>query len=114
MPRKAPETWCLTTRFILAREIALAAGVSELQVAEAIERAGGDRRSYVRHADAVRIGRRLAKVGRAPFTAALALLERHARPIVAQRLVWSGTAHAGIVAAALVIATSNLAPRPRR
>jgi periplasmic protein TonB len=93
-----------------AREIALAAGVSEAQVAEAIERAGGDRRSYVRHADAVRIGRRLAKIGRAPFTASLPF-SKGTRPIVAQRLVWSGTAHAGIVAAALVIASSNLAPR---
>src|SRR5437867_12704622 len=92
------------------REIALAAGVSELQVAEAIERAGGDRRSYVRHADAVRIGRALAKVGRAPFAASLPF-SKGMRPLFAERLVWSGTAHAGIVAAFLVITASNLAPR---
>jgi protein TonB len=91
------------------REIALATGVSESQVAEAIERAGGDRRSYVRHADAVRIGRALAKAGRTPFTASLPF-SKGMRPLFTERLVWSGTAHAGIVAAVLVITASNLTP----
>jgi protein TonB len=92
------------------REIALAAGVSEQQVVEAIQRAGGDRLSYVRHADAVRIGRALARTGRAPFSVALPFA-KGTRPILAERLAWSGTAHAGIVVALLVIATSNLTPR---
>jgi hypothetical protein len=84
-----------------AREIALATGVSELQ-ARGHRRAGGDRRSYVRHADAVRIGRHLAKIGRAPFTPHCR--SRRQPPDPGATPVWSGTAHAGIVVAAIVIA----------
>jgi hypothetical protein len=105
---KRTETMVSDNEVYSPREIALAAGVSEQQVVEAIARGGGDRLSYVRHADAVRIGRALAKTGRAPFTVALPFVKR---PILAERLAWSGTAHAGIMAALIVIATSNLTPR---
>lgn len=92
------------------REIALAAGVSELQVLDALGRIAGGRPPYLLHADAVRIGRALAKAGRAPFSAALPF-SKGERPLFAERLAWSGTVHAAIVAAVFVIATSNLTPR---
>lgn len=92
------------------REIALAAGVSERQVLDALGRVAGEAPAYLLHADAVRIGRALAKSGRTPFATALPY-EKGVRPLFAERLAWSGTVHAGIVAAVFVIATSNLAPR---
>ena len=92
------------------REIALAAGVSELQVLEALGRQAGDAPQYLLHDDAVRIGRALAKVGRTPFSAALPF-SKGMKPIFAERLAWSGTIHGAFVATFLVIATSNLAPR---
>jgi TonB family protein len=65
---------------------------------------------YVSHADAVSLGRALAKAGRTPFSAALPF-EKGIRPLLAERLAWSGSVHVGIVAMLLVIATSNPAPR---
>ncbi len=92
------------------REIALAAGVSELQVLEALGKQAGDPPQYLLHDDAVRIGRTLAKVGRTPFSAALPF-SKGMKPLFAERLAWSGTIHGAFVATFLVIATSNLAPR---
>src|SRR5215510_15561436 len=88
------------------REIALAAGVSETQVLEALGHRPGDRLPYVQHKDAVRFGRDLAKVGRTPFSPALPF-SKGMKPLVAERVAWSGMIHGGIVAAFLVIATSN-------
>jgi len=92
------------------REIALAVGVSETQVLDALGHRAGDRLPYVQHKDAVRIGRDLARVGRTPFSPALPF-SKGMKPLVAERVAWSGMIHGGIVAAFLVIATSNLAPR---
>jgi periplasmic protein TonB len=91
------------------REIALAAGVPEFQVIAALERAGAGRHPYVLHADAVRIGRALARGVRTPFASTFAPTE--SRPLVALRLAFSGTVHGGIVAAMLFITMFNLAPR---
>jgi periplasmic protein TonB len=104
------------------REIALAAGVTEAQVLEIIERAGragaagganqpggASQPQYILHADAVRIGRALAKAGRTPFSTTLTT--KTLRPLVAMRLAFSSTVHAGIVAVAFFIATFDMAPR---
>jgi protein TonB len=96
------------------REIALAAGVSEAQVLAAVGPVlvGG----YVRHADAVRVGRALF-TGQVPAVdvqpgpmfslfAGAAKAQRSAVP-----LALSSTVHAGIVAFIVFITTFNLAPR---
>lgn len=96
------------------REIALAAGVSEAQVLAALgpTLAGG----YVRHADAVRLGRALA--GEAPSVVAppaplFSLFGAAAKPrrSAAVTLALSTTVHAGIVAFVVFITTFNMAPR---
>ena len=104
------------------REIALAAGVPEADVVDAM---GGDARRLVVHADAVRLGRAL--VARASAAASSAARADTARPDAtlfslfscaapSRRpagvpLVVSSTLHVGLIAAAVFIATFNLSPR---
>jgi len=92
------------------REIALAAGVSELQVLEALAHVPGGVPPYLHHADAVRIGRSLAKAGRLPLSGGVPF-ETSSRPLFAERLALSGSVHAGIVAMLFVVTTSGLASR---
>ena len=89
-------------------EIARAAGVPESQIRAALARMASGPFDYVRHADAVRLGRALAR-GRTPFAATFS--EEESRPLLALRLALSGTVHAGIVAAVLFVTMFNLAPR---
>jgi periplasmic protein TonB len=96
------------------REIAAAAGVSEAQVLAALGPMPTS--GYVRHADAVRIGRALA--GRAPSVAGAAgsmfsvfNASAKAGRSTAVPLALSSTLHVGIVAFFVFITAFNLAPR---
>jgi len=105
------------------REIALAAGVSEESVVAALRRLDGPPTidGFVRHADAVRLGRAL--VGRAARQPAGEGAVRGPRPLFALLaegssgsrsstvpLALSSTLHLGVIALAVFIATFNLAP----
>jgi len=90
-------------------EIALAAGVPEFQVRAALGTRGREAHVYVRHADAVRIGRALARGAKTPFASSFAPAE--SRPLLALRLAVSGTLHAGLVAAVIFATMLNIAPR---
>jgi TonB family protein len=105
--------WCpiSTTEVYSPREIALAAGVPEEAVLAALGGSG-----YVRHADAVRIGRQLvatlsmAPVGpTAPLFAHIST-QAIAKPSRSIPLVLSSTLHAGFLAVAIFIATFGLTP----
>ncbi|MBI3399953.1 MAG: TonB family protein [Acidobacteria bacterium] len=90
-----------------AREIALAAGVSEARVRAAL---GPQASLFVRHADAVRLGRALARHAHADDLFSLyagtdAGLE--STPVFAA----SSALHAGMLAALVLVATFNVAPR---
>jgi len=102
------------------REIALAAGVSE---AEVLALTGG--RAYVLHAEAVRIGRLLARAtgAHASTPVATVAMPSSGQPLFALfsgttptkrpatvPLALSSTLHIGLIAAAIFIATFNLAP----
>jgi len=91
------------------REIALASGTSESHVRAALGAAGGTVPAYVTHADAVRIGRTLARSARAPL--AHIAPAQPVRPLYAVRLALSGTVHAGLIAFMALMTTMNLAPR---
>jgi periplasmic protein TonB len=82
-------------------EIANAAGVPLDRVVTALGRAD----VFVRHDDAVRLGRALAKRGRAPFSNRR--IENGARPFF---FAVSTTAHAGAVAAAIFVTSLGLTP----
>jgi protein TonB len=86
------------------REIAQAAGVSTEQVREAL----GGRDGFVRHEDAVRIGRMLVDARRIPFAIFTTAGVRRPRGVP---LALSSTIHAGFLVTALVIGTLGLAPR---
>src|SRR6266550_555768 len=104
------------------REIALAAGVPEADVIDAV---GGDARQLVAHTDAVRLGRAL--VARASAAASADPDADTARPAATLFSLFSGAApsrrpagvplavsstlHVGLIAAAIFIATFNLSPR---
>jgi TonB family protein len=90
-----------------AREIALAAGVPETRVRAAL---GAQAALFVRHADAVRLGRALAARAHADalfslYSGSDAALE--STPVFAA----SSTLHAGMLAALMLVATFNVAPR---
>jgi protein TonB len=82
-------------------EIARAAGVPLDRVVTAL----GRRDVFVRHDDAVRLGRALAKRGRAPFSNRS--IEKGVRPFF---FAVSTTAHAGAVAAAIFVTSLGLTP----
>jgi len=109
------------------REIALAAGVSEERVQAALARpdAPATVEGYVRHPDAVRLGRLLAAREAArtldvapgatadawrPLFAVFSDTAPVARPATVP-LALSSTLHIGLIAVAVFIATFNLAPR---
>jgi periplasmic protein TonB len=102
-----------------AREIAAAAGVSEEQVLAALHDLRGPIvvNGYVRHAEAVRVGRALLTLGPAPAFGRLpqGLFSMFwddgpADRIATVPLALSSTLHVGLIAFA-VFATFNLAPR---
>jgi len=100
MPSPTPDVYS-------AREIGLAAGVSEARVRAAL---GAQAALFVQHADAVRLGRTLAKRAHADamfalYSGAEGTLE--SAPVFAA----SSTVHAGMLAALVIIATFNVAPR---
>src|SRR5215470_17799985 len=79
------------------REIALASGAPETEVRAALATAaGGVVPAYVSHADAVRIGRLMAKGTRLPL--AHIAPAQSGSPLYAVRLAVSGTVHAGLIA----------------
>lgn len=96
------------------REVALAAGVPEADVLAAL-----GARGLVPHAEAVRLGRRLAQrvtAGSSSRTVPSSLFSAFgkvapARGLAGVRLAASSTLHAGLIALAVFIATFNLAPR---
>ena len=102
------------------REIALATGVPEADVVDAM---GGDARRLVVHTDAVRLGRALvARASAAASSAAdtarpaATLFSLFSGAAPSQRpagvpLAVSSTLHVGLIAAAVFIATFNLSPR---
>jgi len=93
------------------REIALAAGVSEAQVLAVLGPAATERTPlYLRHSDAIRVGRALVAGDHTPF-ASYALPGKGMRPLFATRFALSGTVHAGIVTFMVLLATLNLSPR---
>jgi len=106
------------------REIALAAGVPEEQVVAALARPDGPPviEGFIRHVDAVRLGRLLAASharqvsaevnvrGTGPLFALFADGGSTARPATVP-LALSSTLHLGLIAVAVFIATFNLAPR---
>ncbi len=100
----------MQTEVYSAREIARAAGVPEADVVALLAKPGAPVvvHGFVRHADAVRIGRALAKSRRAPFTAPV--LEPDGRRVIAPLAV-SSTIHAAAIGFALFVATLDLAPR---
>lgn len=85
------------------REIAQAAGVSTHEVGAAV---GGDR--FVRHEDAVRIGRALMEARRAPFALFTTAAARRRGGVP---LAVSGAIHTGFLVTAIIIATLGLTPR---
>jgi protein TonB len=90
-----------------AREIARAAGVPEARVRAAL---GAQASLFVQHGDAVRLGRVLAKRAHADALFALysgAEGSLESAPVFAA----SSTVHAGMLAALVIIATFNVAPR---
>ncbi len=96
-----------TSALYSAREIGLAAGVSEARVRAAL---GAQAALFVQHADAVRLGQALAKRAHADamfalYSGAEGTLE--SAPVFAA----SSTVHAGMLAALVIIATFNVAPR---
>src|SRR6266850_6358109 len=107
------------------REIALAAGVSEEQVIAVLARPDGPPtvEGFIRHADAVRLGRMLAlssarsrfsgdfsAKATQPLFALFADGPATARPTTVP-LALSSTLHIGLIAVAVFVATFNLAPR---
>jgi TonB family protein len=89
-----------------AREIALAAGVSEGRIRAAL---GAQASLLVRHADAVRLGRALA--ARAHADALFSLYAGPERAIEsAPVFAASSTAHAGVIAVLVIFATFNVPP----
>src|SRR5262245_61147522 len=114
----------MQTEVYSPREIALAAGVSEESVLAALARLDGPATvdGFVRHADAVRLGRALAARD-GQQTPAEAVV-RGPRPLFALMaegaetsrsstvpLALSSTLHLGLIALVVFIATFNLAPR---
>src|SRR5262245_24614357 len=107
------------------REIALAAGVSEEHVIAALSRpdAPATIDGYLRHTDAVRLGREL--VAKREETARTGAMAAYAsRPLFAVfangqvngrqttvPLALSSTLHVGLIAIAVILATFNFAPR---
>jgi TonB family protein len=109
----------MQTEVYSPREIALAAGVSEELVLAALRDPGGPvtLNGYVRHADAVRLGRALVTPGSvptlAPSSQSLFSIFAELRPsgrATTVPLALSSTLHVGLIAVAL-FATFNLAPR---
>ena len=109
----------MQTEVYSPREIALAAGVSEEQVLAALRDPGGPVTvsGYVRHADAVRLGKALVTPGSVPILApsprSLFSIFAELRPsgrATTVPLALSSTLHVGLIAVAL-FATFNLAPR---
>ena len=94
-------------------EIARAAGVSQAQVVAAL----GGVKSYVRHADAVRLGRALAASVRATATPPGGRLfslfsdRASSQGSTGVPMALSSTLHAGLFALAIFLSTVNLAPR---
>jgi periplasmic protein TonB len=86
-------------------EIAHAAGVPLDRVVTAL----GRRDVFVRHDDAVRLGRALAQRGRAPFSSRS--IDKGVRPFF---FAASTTAHAGAVAAAIFVTSLGLPPAATR
>lgn len=88
----------------------MAAGVPEARVREAI----GGRTSFLTHAEAVALGRRLVVADRRPSAADRRLFSIFAGPAEKRStsvpFALSSTLHAGIVAAAIVIFTMSPAP----
>lgn len=109
----------MQTEVYSPREIALAAGVSEEQVLAALRDPGGPvtLNGYVRHADAVRLGKALVTPGSVPASAPsprslfsmFAELRSSGRTTTVP-LALSSTLHVGLIAIAM-FATFNLAPR---
>jgi TonB family protein len=99
------------TEVYSAREIARAAGVPEADVSALLARPGAPvlLHGFVHHADAVRIGRELARRSRAPFAESVATADRGRRVI--GPLAASSTIHAAGLAVALFLATLDFAPR---
>jgi len=93
-----------------AREIARAAGVPEADVVALLSKPGAPilLHGFVRHRDAVRIGRALARNARVPF--GTPAHEVDGRRVIAPLAV-SSTIHAAAIAVALFVATIDLAPR---
>jgi TonB family protein len=114
----------MQTEVYSPREIALAAGVSEESVVAALARLDGPPTfdGFVRHADAVRLGRVLApRAGRQSSAGAAVGGARPLFALLAEGsatsrsstvpLALSSTLHLGLIALAVFIATFNLAPR---
>jgi protein TonB len=114
----------MQTEVYSPREIALAAGVSEEYVVAALARPDGPPTvdGFIRHADAVRLGRAL--VGRSARQLPADVGARSAEPLFALfangpstarpstvPLALSSTLHLGLIAVAVFIATFNLSPR---
>jgi len=91
------------------REIALASGATEAQVRAVLAAANGVVPMYIGHADAVRVGRMLARSARVPL--AHVAPANTGSPLYAVRLALSGTVHAGLIAVIAFMTTMNLAPR---
>jgi TonB family protein len=114
----------MQTEVYSTREIALAAGVSEEHVLAALARpdAPATIGGFVRHVDAVHLGRMLvskreetartgdlaAYAGRPLFTV---FANRRTRGQTTLPLAVSSTLHIGLIAVAIIVATFNLAPR---
>jgi TonB family protein len=114
----------MQTEVYSPREIALAAGVSEESVVAALARPDGPPTidGFVRHADAVTLGRALAARAAGQISAEVAA--QGGRPLFALLaegattsrsstvpLALSSTLHLGLIALAVFVATFNLAPR---
>src|SRR5262245_5484776 len=115
----------MQTEVYSTREIALAAGVSEEHVIAALSRpdAPATFDGFVRHVDAVRLGRMLvskreetARTGAMATYASRPLFSAFANGHLTGRqttvpLAVSSTIHVGLIAVAVILATFNFAPR---
>ena len=128
MPRKlakAIDGVLMQTEVYSTREIALAAGVSEEHVIAALAASDAPSRvnGFVRHVDAVQLGRILvskreetARTGAMATYASRPLFSVFANGHLTGRqttvpLAVSSTIHIGLIAIAIILATFNLAPR---
>ncbi|HVH26599.1 MAG TPA: TonB family protein [Vicinamibacterales bacterium] len=105
MPSASGDTDLDSASWYSPREIASAAGVSEAEVLAALQTVPRTPRGYVRHADAVRVGRALAKARFSIFTD-----RGRQRWATALPLAISSTLHGGVFLVAVFVATLGLTP----